>query len=168
MRTKTIILAMAIGLLNYQNIEAKQNNIKPINGGIVNSQERESIEIVLKDYFNALNNSSVSEALAQYSADGVFMPQEAPTSTGHKQLKAAYEHVFNTLDFINMGFTIDEITIENNFAIVRTSSLGNLKILANNMIIEGAKHRELFVMQKINGDWKIARYMFNTTAPAQH
>ena len=65
-----------------------------------------------------------------------------------------------------MSFVLDEVVVEGNLAIVRTSSLGDLKILENGAAIKGATHRELFVMKKINSEWKIASYMFNTTAPA--
>ncbi len=162
MRRIIIILILATTLVYGQ------EPINPNSGGIMSNVESKRIESVLDNYFKALNNSSVPQALAQYGADGVFMPKEAPTATGQEQLKAAYEQVFKTLAFINMGFTIDELIIENNMAIVRTSSLGDVKIVANGAIIEGARHRELFVMQKLNDEWKIARYMFNTTAPLKH
>ena len=131
-------------------------------------KDKEAIERTIAVYFDALNSSSVQNAVNQYTANGVFMPKEAPTSVGTEQLKGAYGHVFGTLGFIDMAHTIDELTVEGNFAIVRTSSLGNVKILADDVIIEGATHRELFVMQKQNNEWKIARYMFNTVAAVSH
>ena len=157
-------LAASITACNEQN-QKNQINSQPKNENVMktNENEKQAIEKVIKDYFNALNESNVSNAIAQYANDGVFMPKEAPTASGQEQLKNAYSHVFKTLDFTNMDFALDEITVEGNFAIVRTSSLGDLKILANDVAIKGATHRELFVMKQINNEWKIARYMFNTT-----
>ena len=43
-----------------------------------------------------------------------------------------------------------------------TSSKGTVKIHANGMEVPEA-NRELFVFEKEEGEWKIARYMFNKT-----
>ena len=45
-----------------------------------------------------------------------------------------------------------------------TTSKGTVKILANGVEAPEA-NRELFVFEKVDGEWKIARYMFNKTAP---
>jgi len=158
---KLIIVAMALMVLGACN-NTSENQINSSNTETMETKDKEQIKETIKIYFNALNNSSVETAIDQYTNDGVFMPKEAPTSVGKEQLKEAYKYVFNTLDFINMDYTIDELSIEADVAIVRTSSLGNMKILANNLVIEGATHRELFVMKKENNQWKIARYMFNS------
>lgn len=135
---------------------------------MMTSPDHVQIEKILKAYFKALRDSNISEAANLYTEDCVFMPNGAPTSVGLAALKVAYGHVFKALEFMEMGFTIDEMTLAGDWAIVRTSSLGTLKVLANNQIIEGAKHREFFVMQKTEGGWKIARYMFNTAEAVKH
>ena len=45
-----------------------------------------------------------------------------------------------------------------------TSSKGTTLIKAIGETIPEA-NRELFVFEKVNGEWKIARYMFNKTEP---
>ncbi len=45
-----------------------------------------------------------------------------------------------------------------------TSSKGTVKIQANGVEVPEA-NRELFVFEKVNDEWKIARYMFNKTQP---
>jgi len=157
-----IISAIVFSLVSIGCTEKQQDtSINQISNKKMETKDKEQIKETIKIYFNALNNSNAQTAVEQYTNDGVFMPKEAPTSVGKEQLKEAYKHVFNTLGFINMGYTIDELSIEADVAIVRTSSLGNMKILANDVVIEGATHRELFVMKKENSQWKIARYMFN-------
>ena len=47
-----------------------------------------------------------------------------------------------------------------------TSSKGTVKIRANGTEALEVK-RELFVFEKVEGLWKIARYMFNKTEPKQ-
>ena len=45
-----------------------------------------------------------------------------------------------------------------------TNSKGTVKILGNGIVAPEA-NRELFVFEKVKGEWKIARYMFNKTEP---
>ena len=57
---------------------------------------------------------------------------------------------------------IDEFQIEGNMAFAISSSNGSVKVHA--LGIESPEaNRELFVFEKINEEWKIARYMFNKT-----
>ena len=59
-------------------------------------------------------------------------------------------------------FYIEEITVENSFAYAVTSSKGSTLIYATGKTVP-EENRELFVFEKENGIWKIARYMFNKT-----
>lgn len=117
------------------------------------------IKAVIKSYEKALNGSNVKEVIKLYAQDGVFMPSTKPTSTGHAQVTSAYQHVFKALD-LNVTFHFDEIVRKADLAFVRTSSDGKIKLLHKNKTIENHS-RELFIMKRIKGDWKIYRYMFN-------
>ncbi|NOY65992.1 MAG: DUF4440 domain-containing protein [Gammaproteobacteria bacterium] len=117
------------------------------------------IKVLLKSYEQALNNSDVNNVMKLYAADGVFMPSGKPTSKGQTQVRAAYQHVFEDLD-LDIAFHIDEIERHGDLAFVRTFSDGSIKLLKKNMDIKNHT-RELFVMKRINDDWKIYRYMFN-------
>ncbi len=113
-------------------------------------------------YQDALNASSTEKVLPLYTQTGIFMPQGGPTAVGQEQLKGAYDFVFKTLQ-LNIKFEIGEITVINdNYAIARTMSRGTQLIHAEN-ITTPEENREMFVMQKEEGKWKIARYMFNKT-----
>ena len=126
---------------------------------IMNSNGQQQIETVLFAYRDALNASDVSQVLALYSEDGVFMPSGAPTSVGQEQVKAAYEYVFSSIQ-LNIEFSIDEIAVLGDHAYARTTSKGTVLIRATD---EKApeENRELFVLKKEAGSWKINRYMFN-------
>jgi ketosteroid isomerase-like protein len=65
---------------------------------------------------------------------------------------------------LNIKFFIEEIQVEGNMAFAVTSSKGTTLIKATGDTIPEA-NRELFVFDKVNGEWKIARYMFNKTEP---
>ncbi len=126
----------------------------------MNSQtEKSTIEELLFSYRDALNNSAVSKVLPLYTNDGVFMPSNAPSAIGQEQVKVSYEFVFKSIQ-LNIEFFIDEIEISGDFAFARTISKGTTLIHANGQTVP-EENRELFVLQKVNGQWKIARYMFN-------
>lgn len=117
------------------------------------------IKSVIKAYEKALNGSNVGDVIKNYSQDGVFMPSGKPTSVGRDNVIQAYKNVFNALD-LNVEFHIDEIVRRGDLAFVRTTSDGKIKFLDKNVTIKN-NSRELFVMKRIDGDWKIYRYMFN-------
>ena len=121
--------------------------------------EKSAIEMMLFSYRDALNASDVNKVLPLYLSDGVFMPSSAPSAVGQEQLKASYEFVFKTIK-LNIEFFIDEIEVNGDFAFARTTSKGKTLIHANGQTVP-EENRELFVLKKVEGQWKIARYMFN-------
>lgn len=123
--------------------------------------EKSAIEKLLFSYRDALNTSDVSKVLSLYTQDGVFMPTNAPTAKGQDQLKGSYEFVFKTIQ-LNIEFFIEEIGVSGESAFALTNSKGTTLIHANGQTVP-EENRELFVLAKENGQWKIARYMFNKT-----
>ena len=126
-------------------------------------QEKKQIEQVLMSYENALNNSDTKSVLTLYSEDGVFMPSEAPTSIGKEAVGNAYNFVFSQIK-LNIKFSIDEIIVNGNHAFARTISRGTTDVLALAINVP-EENRELFVLVKEDGNWKIARYIFNKMSP---
>ena len=124
--------------------------------------EKEKIEKLLMNYQNILNTSDADGAAKLYTKDGAFMPTGAPTAIGTQNLKGAYEFVFSQIQ-LSIKFSIEEIVVENNFAYAMTGSQGTTLIHANGETVP-EENRELFVFEKENGEWKIARYMFNKTS----
>ncbi len=122
------------------------------------------IEKLLRDYERVLNASDVGGVLKLYTEDGVFMAQHNPSAVGIKQVQAAYTSVFQAID-LNVAFDIVEIeVIADDWAFARTNSSGTTTINATgDKVAEG--NQELFVLQKIDDNWKIARYCFSTTTP---
>ncbi len=128
-------------------------------------REKQKIQELLKNYEKALNTSDAKLAQSLYTKDGVFMPTEAPSGIGSEGILRSYEYVFSQIQ-LSIVFSIKEIEVEGNMAFAVTSSKGTVKIHANGMEVPEA-NRELFVFEKVEGDWKIARYMFNKTEPAK-
>ncbi len=137
--------------------ENQSTNTTP--NAMEHTTEKAAIEKLLFAYRDALNASDVNKVHPLYTNDGVFMPSNAPSAIGQEQVKAAYEYVFSQIQ-LNIEFYIDEIVVNGDYAFARTTSKGTTLIHANKQTVP-EENRELFVLQKTSGQWKIARYMFN-------
>ena len=93
------------------------------------------------------------------------MPQHSPSSVGRDAVREAYKKVFDAIT-LQVKFEIAEVKqLAAEWALARTNSAGKVKVHATG---EGGPeaNQELFLFQKINEEWKIARYCFSTTNPA--
>ncbi|OJJ19862.1 hypothetical protein BKI52_15385 [marine bacterium AO1-C] len=122
-------------------------------------QEQTLLQSLIKSYETALNTSDVQLAVNSFTDDGVLMQPGVPTFTGSASLVGAYEFAYAQFNF-NITLTISEIVVDGDLAYVITSSSGTSTDLGTNETIAVA-NRELFVCKKVDGVWKIARYMFN-------
>lgn len=147
-----LVVAACENKTENQSINLNENTMEQ-------TTEKTAIEKQLFSYRDALNGSDVNKVLPLYTNDGVFMPSNAPSAIGQEQVKAAYEFVFSQIQ-LNIEFYIDEIVVTGDYAFALTTSKGTTLIHANKQTV-AEENRELFVLQKTNGQWKIARYMFN-------
>jgi uncharacterized protein (TIGR02246 family) len=158
MKHLTLTAVLLLLVAACQNKTENQSNISNQNT-MEQTTEKTAIEKVLFSYRDALNASDVNKVLPLYTNDGVFMPSNAPSAIGQEQVKAAYKFVFSQIQ-LNIEFYIDEIVVNGDYAFARTTSKGTTLIHANKQTV-AEENREIFVLQKTNGQWKIARYMFN-------
>ncbi|MBK7357663.1 MAG: nuclear transport factor 2 family protein [Saprospiraceae bacterium] len=162
---KIIIVLFAITLMASCNTKGNQasNNNSKVKTEIMEKQEKQKIETLLSTYEKSLNTSDAKLAQSLYTKDGIFMPTEAPSGIGSEGILKSYEYVFSQIQ-LNIKFFIEEIQVDENMAFAVTSSKGTTLIRATEVTIPEA-NRELFVFEKVNDEWKIARYMFNKTEP---
>lgn len=164
---KKLILSVCAMIIlascNQTQVSSEITESKTQNTDIMIKEEKQKIETLLIEYKKSLNTSDARLAQSLYTKDGVFMPTEAPSGIGSEGILKSYEFVFSQIQ-LNIEFFIEEIEVEGNMAFAVTSSKGTVKILANGMEAPEA-NRELFVLEKVDGEWKIARYMFNKTQP---
>ena len=124
----------------------------------------QAVAAVLAKYQDALNQSDTDAVMKLYTSDGVFMPQHSRSSVGTVEVRKAYDDVFNAIT-LTVKFNVAEIhQIAPEWAIARTNSAGTVKVKATGGGGPEA-NQELFVLQKIDDAWKIARYCFSTTNP---
>jgi uncharacterized protein (TIGR02246 family) len=123
-----------------------------------------AVAAVLSQYQDALNQSDTDAVMKLYAPDGVFMPQNSPSSVGGDEVRRAYNSVFKAIK-LTVKFNIAEIVeVAPNWVFARTNSAGTVKVHATGAGGPEA-NQELFLFQKISGSWKIARYCFSTTNP---
>jgi uncharacterized protein (TIGR02246 family) len=124
----------------------------------------EAVSAVLSNYQDALNASDTEAVMKLYASDGVFMPQNFPSSVGADAVRKAYDNVFNTIT-LKVKFNIAEVQqLGPDWAMARTNSAGTATVKANGGGGPEA-NQELFLFKKVDGAWKIARYCFSTTNP---
>ena len=88
----------------------------------------QEIRNLLTTYEGALNASDAGLAASLYTTDGVFMPHQFPSSAG-PNIEGAYKQTFEAIG-LNIAFSVDEITVEGDFAYALTRSEGTQTILA--------------------------------------
>jgi hypothetical protein len=89
----------------------------------MNTQE-EAVAAALAKYQDALNGSSTEVVMKLYAPDGVFMPQNFPSSVGADAVRFA-------AITLTVKFEIAEIRqIASDWAIARTNSAGTVKVNA--------------------------------------
>jgi len=129
----------------------------------MNANEQ-AVAAVLAKYEDELNRSDTTAVMVLYASDGVFMAQHFPSSVGADAVRKAYDGVFKAIQ-LSVKFNLAEVVeISPNWAFARTNSAGKVKVHATGRS-NPESNQELFVFQKVDGDWKIARYCFSTTNP---
>ncbi len=119
----------------------------------------QEIQNLLTTYQRGLNEGDVDLVRGVYADDAVFIGQPFPTATGKDEIVALYGDVFSKLDF-NVKFDIQDIELSGEPGFVRTRSRGT--IVPKGQTPQGGEgNREVFVLKKIDGEWKFYRYIFN-------
>ena len=123
------------------------------------AQEHQVYDVV-HQYETLLNKGDTAAILALYAPDSVAEWNNLPTFATNEERKAAYDALFKTAKFSTV-FGYAAVTAYGDTGFVRTF---HHKGAAVN---EGGKeivdlNREVFVLHKIDGVWKIVLYIFNT------
>lgn len=126
--------------------------------------DTEAIAALLGRYAEALNNSDTEAVMKLYTEDGVFMPQHFASRVGADAVRQAYDSVFRAIQ-LTVKFHLEEVQpVSTEWAFARTNSAGSLLVHATGETCAEA-NQELFILRKVEDDWKIARYCFSTTNP---
>ncbi|MEO0792822.1 MAG: SgcJ/EcaC family oxidoreductase [Pseudomonadota bacterium] len=120
-----------------------------------------AITNVLKSYEEFVNESDAEGLGSLYTEDAILLPDRFDRFAGQEAITGFYAFAFSALT-INLEFTIntDEIIVAGDTAYATTTSTGTRFIKEANQTVPEI-NRELWVFEKVDGVWKIARYAFN-------
>lgn len=134
--------------------------------GAQGTNPADHIESVIRSYETALNASDANAVMDLWATDGVLMAPNVPALVGTDAVRAGYGQFFEALAFA-LDFEIDEVVVASDeWAFARSRSTGSATLNATGDVLPQG-NQELFVFHRgDDGVWRIARYAFNTTLPA--
>jgi len=119
----------------------------------------EEIKQLLQTYQRGLNDADLDLVRSVYANDADVIGQPFPTATGIQEIIALYADFLSKLDF-NVQFELLEVELSNDLGFIRTRSHGT--IVPKGQKPTGSEgNREIFIVKRIQGDWKFYRYIFN-------
>jgi uncharacterized protein (TIGR02246 family) len=124
--------------------------------------DTKEIGALLQAYRNALVKSSAEEVIKLYSSDALLMAQGFPIAKSVKEILEWYKNCFQVIT-LDVVFEIKEIVVVSaEYAFATTTSEGTVKENGSGKVASESNH-ELFVIQKVDGEWKLARYCFSAS-----
>jgi uncharacterized protein (TIGR02246 family) len=131
----------------------------------MSSPNQQAITTLLHSYGSILASRSLPDLLSIYTPDGVLMAPGHPPAVGTEALRTSYERIFSTIK-LEIEFNIDEIVVMEGgeWAFARTTAEGR-KFWLQKGTDERHLNQELFVLRKIEREWRIARYCFSSMKP---
>lgn len=129
------------------------------------SSDIEAIRGVIDAYAQSMRAADVEAIVELYTDDAVVLGPDMEVATGRTQLADVYRGALGAVA-MDFTFSFDEVTIRGDTAVARTRTDGTNTVRASGDEIP-CRYRELFVLYRLPGGWKIARYMFQPqpTAP---
>lgn len=123
------------------------------------TKEKEAISIVLGNFAQALNNGEINAVANFFDHDAIFIPDGMKKSIAANELRKTDTGYLKRVNF-RIGFTIKDITVENQFAFVEAFAATTQNRISDLKPVE-KRSIDFFVLKKLNENWKIYRYIFN-------
>jgi ketosteroid isomerase-like protein len=123
---------------------------------------QKQVKTVVERYQDGLNSSDFSKIRPLFAPNAVAEWNEKATVIGIEAMAKPYETLFKEIKF-NTDFQYDAVEVYGEVAIVRTHhSVGQTELILKDMSKKLDFNREIFVLRRIDGEWKIILYTFNT------
>ena len=131
----------------------------------MNAEQSPAVVETISAYFAALNASDPDALVEVFTDDAALMPNEAETTVGKPALRATYTDRFGVFEY-RRQLHVDEWFADGDVAVVRCHTTGSFTTKADGTRVD-ATSRELFVLKRVEGRWRIRCYMFNPPTPAR-
>ena len=115
---------------------------------------------VVHRYETLLNTGDTADILKLFAPDSVAEWNDKPTAATDAQRSDIYNALFKIAKFTTV-FGYAGITAYGDTAVVRTFHHKNASVVENGKTIADL-NREVFVLHRINGQYRIVLYIFNT------
>jgi uncharacterized protein (TIGR02246 family) len=119
----------------------------------------DEIRDLLKTFERALDTSDAALAAGCYTQDAVAMGAGFPTLSG-SEMPGVYVQLFKDVQ-MNVTFTIDELVVASDAVAYALSRSNGTQSVRESGVEHPESNREMFILGREEGLWKIARYMFN-------
>jgi ketosteroid isomerase-like protein len=154
------LAALALGLAMAQApVNATGKDFSFSTDQAISAQQHAAYDVIHR-YEQLLNTGDTAEILKLFAPEGVAEWNDKPTFATRQEKIDAYDALFKVAKFSTV-FGYAGIDVHGDMAVVRTYHYkGATVILGGKGVVD--LNREVFVLRRIEGKWKIALYIFNT------
>ena len=156
----TFLIAACLALASSVPPAAAEEDAIPYSSDPAVSAEQHHVYDVVHRYENALNAKDTDTIVGLFAEDSVAEWNNKRTYATREQRIAGYNALFKIANFSTV-FAFDAINVYGDTAVVRTHHHVGAAVIENGKKVTDY-NREVFVLRKIDGTWKIVLYTFNT------
>lgn len=160
MKLTTLALAGALGGLPIFHANATEAETPPFSSDTSVRAAQQEVYNVVHQYEAALNAGDTNAIMDLFASDGVAEWNDKRTYATRQQKIDGYNALFKIVKFETV-FSYDAINVYGDTAVVRTHHHRGATVLENGKKVLDL-NREVFVLRKVEGAWKIVLYTFNT------
>jgi ketosteroid isomerase-like protein len=157
--TGAVCTAALLAFASSLPLAAQEEAIPYSPDAAVSAVQREVYEVVNR-YQTALNGKDTDTIVGLFADDSVAEWNNKRTYATREQRIAGYNALFRIANFSTV-FSYDAINVYGDTAVVRTHHHVGAAVMENGRKVTDY-NREVFVLRKIDGAWKIVLYTFNT------
>jgi len=126
----------------------------------VTGSAQHAVYDVVHQYERALNAGDVTTILDLFAPESVADWNNKRTYATREEREAGYAALFKIAKFSTI-FAYDTIDVTGDVAVVRTHHHKGAAVIEEGKSVTDY-NREVFILKRINGEWKIYLYTFNT------
>lgn len=124
------------------------------------SARQHEVYAVVHAYEAALNRGDTASILDLFTKDAVAEWNDKRTFATRSERRAGYDALFQSAKFTTV-FSYDIIDVTGDMAVVRTHHHKGAAVVENGKHVTDL-NREVFVLKRVDGAWRIYLYTFNT------
>ncbi|TDG06558.1 nuclear transport factor 2 family protein [Paraburkholderia guartelaensis] len=156
----TMLIAALLALGASVTLAAGAEDSIPYSSDPAASTAQHEVYDVVNRYQAALNGKDTQAIVGLFADDSVAEWNNKRTYSTREQRISGYNDLFRLANF-STHFAYDAINVYGDTAVVRTHHHVGAAVVENGKKVTDY-NREVFVLRKIDGEWKIVLYTFNT------